>query len=394
MRGRLLELGDAVATRAPSATVSPSCVRPDITRPPMVADGFCLFNNAAIAARHLQRKHGYERIAIPTGTCTMGNGTEAIFYDDPSVLYVSLHQYPVLPGTGAVTDTGRGDGPGFNVNVPFSAGVGDEGYALALEEIVAPVLRQFAPQFVLVSAGFDCHWRDRSGGTQVTEKGFLAMTRIPLCIAEDVATGAWSRCWKAATTRRHAHVHPRWCSTSSRTARADTHLACTTRTRLTARGRCFRRTGEFDACAPSRTGPSGKAKPSGRIGSAGGPLRGYMRGEGSRPLAAITTACRSRPDSQRRRSMRTTTLPTSPPFAAVVDVSGRRPAPQIVVGESGRVSRSRSAGSIERTVPLDAHVAVRRRLGLNADAEAAGALEQRALREAASVTNHSGPPGA
>ena len=151
--------------------------------------GFCLFNNVAIAARHLQRKHGFERIAIVDWDLHHGNGTEAIFYDDPSVLYVSLHQYPFYPGTGAVTDTGRGSGLGFNVNVPFSAGVGDEGYVLALEEIIAPVLRQFAPQFVLVSAGFDCHWRDPLGGMQVTEKGFLAMTRILLQVAEDVADG-------------------------------------------------------------------------------------------------------------------------------------------------------------------------------------------------------------
>jgi acetoin utilization deacetylase AcuC-like enzyme len=157
--GGLLELGDAVATGAYRNGFA-------FVRPPGhhatsgQAMGFCLFNNVAIAARHLQRKHGYRRIAIIDWDLHHGNGTEAIFYDDPSVLYVSLHQYPFYPGTGAVTDTGRGDGLGFNVNVPFSAGVGDEGYALALEEIIAPVLRQFAPEFLLVSAGFDCHWRD------------------------------------------------------------------------------------------------------------------------------------------------------------------------------------------------------------------------------------------
>lgn len=186
--GGLLELGDAVATGAYRNGFA-------FVRPPGhhatagQAMGFCLFNNVAIAARHLQRKHGYQRIAIIDWDLHHGNGTEAIFYDDPSVLYVSLHQYPFYPGTGAVTDTGRGDGLGFNVNVPFSAGVGDEGYALVLEEIVAPVLRQFAPEFVLVSAGFDCHWRDPLGGMQVTEKGFIAMTRILLQVADDVAGG-------------------------------------------------------------------------------------------------------------------------------------------------------------------------------------------------------------
>jgi acetoin utilization deacetylase AcuC-like enzyme len=186
--GGLLELSDAVATRAFRNGFA-------FVRPPGhhatagQAMGFCLFNNVAIAARRLQRRHGFERIAIIDWDLHHGNGTEAIFYDDPSVLYVSLHQYPFYPGTGAVSDTGRGSGLGFNVNVPFSAGVGDEGYALALEEIVAPVLRQFAPQFVLVSAGFDCHWRDPLGGMQVTEKGFVAMSRILLQVAEDVADG-------------------------------------------------------------------------------------------------------------------------------------------------------------------------------------------------------------
>jgi acetoin utilization deacetylase AcuC-like enzyme len=151
--------------------------------------GFCLFNNVAVAAKHLQRAHGFERIAIIDWDLHHGNGTEAIFYDDPSVLYVSLHQFPFYPGTGAVTDTGRGDGLGFNVNVPFSAGIGDEGYLLAFEEILAPVLRQYAPQFILVSAGFDCHWRDPLGAMQVTEKGFVGMARSLLGVADEVAGG-------------------------------------------------------------------------------------------------------------------------------------------------------------------------------------------------------------
>jgi acetoin utilization deacetylase AcuC-like enzyme len=186
--GGLLELTDAVATRAFKNGFA-------FVRPPghhataAQAMGFCLFNNVAVAARHLQRKHGFERIAIIDWDLHHGNGTEAIFYDDPSVLYVSLHQYPFYPGTGAVTDIGRGPGLGFNINVPFSAGVGDEGYVLAFEEILAPVLRQFAPQFVLVSAGFDCHWRDPLGSMQVTEKGFVGMTRSLLQVADDVADG-------------------------------------------------------------------------------------------------------------------------------------------------------------------------------------------------------------
>jgi acetoin utilization deacetylase AcuC-like enzyme len=186
--GGLIELVDAVATRAYANGFA-------FVRPPghhataAQAMGFCLFNNVAVAAKHLKLRHGIERVAIVDWDLHHGNGTEAIFYEDPSVLYVSLHQFPQYPGTGTVTDIGRGAGLGYNVNVPLSAGVGDEGYLLAFEEIVTPVLRQFAPQFILISAGFDCHWRDPLGSMQVTEKGFLGMTRSLLTVADEIADG-------------------------------------------------------------------------------------------------------------------------------------------------------------------------------------------------------------
>jgi acetoin utilization deacetylase AcuC-like enzyme len=186
--GGLIELVDAVVTRAYANGFA-------FVRPPGhhattgQSMGFCLFNNVAVAAKHLQLRHGIERVAIVDWDLHHGNGTEEIFYEDPSVLYVSLHQYPQYPGTGAVSDIGRGAGLGYNVNVPFGAGVGDEGYLLAFEEIIAPVLRQFAPQFVLISAGFDCHWRDPLGAMQVTERGFLGMTRSLMAVADEVADG-------------------------------------------------------------------------------------------------------------------------------------------------------------------------------------------------------------
>jgi acetoin utilization deacetylase AcuC-like enzyme len=186
--GGLLELVDAVTTRAHQngfAFVRPPGHHATATQ----AMGFCLFNNVAVAAKHLQLQHGIERVAIVDWDLHHGNGTEAIFYDDPSVLYVSLHQFPQYPGTGAVGDIGRGAGLGYNVNLPFSAGVGDEGYLLAFDEIILPVLRQFAPQFILISAGFDCHWRDPLGAMQVTERGFLGMTRALLDVADEVAGG-------------------------------------------------------------------------------------------------------------------------------------------------------------------------------------------------------------
>ncbi|MFM8412289.1 MAG: histone deacetylase [Alphaproteobacteria bacterium] len=186
--GGVLELADLVARR--DVHNGFAFVRPPghhATRAQSM--GFCLFNNAAAAAERLRREHGLERVAIVDWDLHHGNGTEAIFYDDPGVLYVSLHQYPFYPGTGAATDLGRGPGTGFNVNVPFSAGVGDLGYALAFQEVVEPVLRQFEPQFVIVSAGFDCHHRDPLGGMEVTEEGFRAMARSLLSVARDCSGG-------------------------------------------------------------------------------------------------------------------------------------------------------------------------------------------------------------
>jgi len=186
--GGLVELTDAVATGAHRngfAFVRPPGHHATATQ----AMGFCLFNNAAVAARHLRAVHGYERIAIVDWDLHHGNGTEAIFYEDPSVLYVSLHQYPYYPGTGAASDVGRGAGTGFTVNVPFSAGVGDAGFLLAFEEIIEPILRQYAPDFILVSAGFDAHHRDPLGGLRATEEGFLEMARRLLAVADDAADG-------------------------------------------------------------------------------------------------------------------------------------------------------------------------------------------------------------
>jgi len=149
------------------------------------AMGFCLFNNVAVGAEYLRRRHGLQRILIVDWDVHHGNGTQHLFESDPGVLYVSTHQYPYYPGTGAIDEVGRGDGEGYTVNLAFPAGFGDAEYREAFHKIVEPIARQYDPQFVLISAGFDAHVRDPLGGMQVTESGFEAMAHMLLEIARD-----------------------------------------------------------------------------------------------------------------------------------------------------------------------------------------------------------------
>ena len=139
------------------------------------AMGFCLLNNVAVAAAHA-RALGYQRVLVLDWDVHHGNGTEAIFYDDPSVLFVSLHQYPNYPGTGAADDLGKGAGRGRNVNLPLPLGSTDAVYAAAFARVVLPVIEQFAPDFTLVSCGFDAHARDPLAQMELSANGFGAMT--------------------------------------------------------------------------------------------------------------------------------------------------------------------------------------------------------------------------
>ncbi|HVO23434.1 MAG TPA: histone deacetylase [Candidatus Margulisiibacteriota bacterium] len=153
------------------------------------AMGFCLFNNVAVGAEYLRRRYGLERILVVDWDLHHGNGTQHMFESDPGVLYVSSHQYPYYPGTGAIDEVGRGHGEGCTVNLAFPAGYGDAEYLDAFARIVEPIAQQYAPQFVLISAGFDAHARDPLGGMQVTEAGFKALARLLLGIARDHAGG-------------------------------------------------------------------------------------------------------------------------------------------------------------------------------------------------------------
>jgi acetoin utilization deacetylase AcuC-like enzyme len=153
------------------------------------AMGFCLFNNVAVGAEYLRRRYKLARILIMDWDLHHGNGTQHLFEHDPGVLYVSTHQYPYYPGTGALEEVGLGDGEGFTVNLPFPAGFGDAEFEEAFTAVVEPIAAEFDPEFVLISSGFDAHARDPLGGLEVTEKGFDYMARSLLRIAREHAGG-------------------------------------------------------------------------------------------------------------------------------------------------------------------------------------------------------------
>jgi acetoin utilization deacetylase AcuC-like enzyme len=152
------------------------------------AMGFCIYNNVAVAAAHA-RARGVKRVAIVDYDVHHGNGTQHIFESDPDVLYVSTHQYPYYPGTGDATEVGVGAGAGATVNLPLEVGAVDEDYRLVFEEVVLPVLRQFRPELLLVSAGFDAHVRDPLAGMRLTTPAFAAMTMALRTVAEECGGG-------------------------------------------------------------------------------------------------------------------------------------------------------------------------------------------------------------
>jgi acetoin utilization deacetylase AcuC-like enzyme len=153
-----------------------------------LARGFCLINNAAVAAAHALAR-GITRVAIVDFDVHHGNGTQEIFEADPRVLYVSTHQWPLYPGTGHAREIGTGEGRGFTMNIPIERGATDEDYDLVFREIVVPVTSQFSPELVIVSAGFDAHEEDPIGGMRMTAGGFARLTGRLCAVADRCASG-------------------------------------------------------------------------------------------------------------------------------------------------------------------------------------------------------------
>jgi len=151
--------------------------------------GFCLFNNIAVAACHAATRHKLERIMIIDWDLHHGNGTQFSFYDSSKVLYLSTHQFPYYPGTGALQETGMGEGEGYTVNIPLPGGFGDNEYAAIFNDIVIPVGRAYQPELILVSAGFDIYHGDPLGSMSVGPAGFAYMTRSLLGLAQEVCQG-------------------------------------------------------------------------------------------------------------------------------------------------------------------------------------------------------------
>ncbi|MFI5022226.1 MAG: class II histone deacetylase [Alphaproteobacteria bacterium] len=157
---------------------------------PDMAMGFCLFSNAAICVRHLQATHGIKRVATVDWDVHHGNGTQAVFYEDPSVLTISLHQDNLFPpNSGSLSENGAGAGIGFNINVPLPPGSGVHAYATAFEKVVIPALYRFQPDMIIVPSGFDASGVDPLGRMMMSSGGYRVLTRLLMAAARDLCGG-------------------------------------------------------------------------------------------------------------------------------------------------------------------------------------------------------------
>ncbi len=151
--------------------------------------GFCFFNNVAIAAAHAVHHHGLSRVAVVDWDVHHGNGTQHLFEADPSVLYLSVHEYPLFPGTGRLEEVGRGDGVGYTVNVPLPAGQYDAQYVRVFRRIFEPIVSSFEPELILISAGFDAHTNDPLANMELSAAGFGVLTQIVMEWADTTSGG-------------------------------------------------------------------------------------------------------------------------------------------------------------------------------------------------------------
>lgn len=156
---------------------------------PDQAMGFCLFNNIAMAAHYAINDLGLKRILIVDWDLHHGNGTQHSFYDTNTVLYFSSHQYPYYPGSGALTEAGAGKGEGYTVNIPLPGGQDDLFYAAMFNQVLAPIARQYKPEMIMVSAGYDIYHADPLGGMAVTTDGFAYLTKVLLNLAAELCGG-------------------------------------------------------------------------------------------------------------------------------------------------------------------------------------------------------------
>ncbi len=153
------------------------------------AMGFCLFNNVAVGTKYGLERHGLRKIAIIDWDVHHGNGTQEIFYADASVLYFSIHQSPLYPGTGSAAETGVGPGLGLTLNVPMPAGADDNDYVRVFEQSLADAVQDFKPELIMISAGFDAHTKDPLASMKLTSEGFGRLTKLVMQMADAFANG-------------------------------------------------------------------------------------------------------------------------------------------------------------------------------------------------------------
>jgi acetoin utilization deacetylase AcuC-like enzyme len=156
---------------------------------PQSGMGFCLLGNVSIAARWAQDRHDVSRVLIVDFDVHHGNGTQEVFYRDPSVLFFSTHQFPFYPGTGAAQETGEGRADGSNINVPLPANVGDRGYLSIFQQLLIPAARLFRPELILVSAGYDAHWLDPLANMHLSVTGYTRLLALLMDLADELCHG-------------------------------------------------------------------------------------------------------------------------------------------------------------------------------------------------------------